>query len=83
MPASEASFDLIPASAFSYEELTDAYNHTRIDYLVPMPMNAARLHEYVQIYDVDLGSSIVAVDGNEILGLAMLGVRERRGWITR
>lgn len=83
MSDSEASFDLIPASAFSYEELTDAYNHTRVDYLVPMPMNAARLREYVQTYDVDLESSMVAVDGNEILGLAMLGVRERRAWITR
>jgi ribosomal protein S18 acetylase RimI-like enzyme len=80
---SEAGFDLIPASAFSYEELTDAYNHTRVDYLVPMPMNAARLREYVQIYDIDMESSMVAVDGNEILGLAMLGIREQRAWITR
>lgn len=79
----EATVELIPASAFSYEELTEAYNLTRVDYLVPMPMNAARLREYVKIYDVDMDNSVVAVDGNEILGLAMLGVRERRAWITR
>jgi ribosomal protein S18 acetylase RimI-like enzyme len=83
MSDSQPSFDLIPASAFSYEELTEAYNHTRVDYMVPMPMNAARLREYVQIYDIDMESSMVAVDGNEILGLAMLGVRERRAWISR
>ncbi len=77
------TFDLIPASAFSYEELTEAYNHTRVDYIVPMPMNAARLREYVEIYDVDMDASAVAVDGNEILGLGMLGVREGRAWITR
>ncbi|NJN98324.1 MAG: GNAT family N-acetyltransferase [Anaerolineales bacterium] len=83
MSTPELSVDLIPASAFSFEELTEAYNHTRVDYLVPMPMNAARLREYVEIYDVDMDCSAVAVDGNEVLGLAMLGVRERRAWITR
>jgi ribosomal protein S18 acetylase RimI-like enzyme len=75
--------DLIPASAFSYEELTNAYNRTRVDYIVPMPMNAARLREYVETYDVDMDASVVAIDGNEVLGLAMLGVRPGRTWITR
>lgn len=79
----ESTLDLIPASAFSYEELVEAYNHTRVDYLVPMPMNAARLREYVETYSVDLDSSVVAVDGNEVLGLAMLGVRANRAWLTR
>jgi hypothetical protein len=46
-------------------------------------MNAARLREYVETYDVDLDASAVAVDGNEILGLGMLGIREGRAWITR
>ena len=83
MPIIESTIDLIPASAFSYEELTEAYNHTRVDYIVPMPMNAARLREYVETYDVDLDASAVAIDGNEILGLSMLGIREGRAWITR
>ena len=83
LPTHNKTVDLIPASAFSYEELTDAYNHTRVDYMVPMPMNVARLREYVMIYNVDMECSAVAVDGNEILGLAMLGLRDRRAWITR
>ena len=83
MPTIQTDIDLIPASTFSYEELTEAYNHTRVDYIVPMPMNAARLREYVQTYDIDMDASVVAVDGNEILGLGMLGVRQRRAWITR
>lgn len=78
-----STIGLIPASAFSFQELTDAYNHTRVDYLVPMPMNANKLREYVEFYDVDMDASAVAVDGQEILGLAMLGVRDRRAWITR
>lgn len=75
--------ELLPASQFSYEQLTDAYNQTRVDYIVPMPMNAARLREYVRVYDVDLNGSRVAIDNGEILGLGMLGRRENRGWITR
>ena len=74
---------LIPASQFSIEELTAIYNQTRVDYMVPMPMNAARLSEYIQVYDVDLEHSLVAMLDGEKQGVAMLGVREGRAWITR
>jgi ribosomal protein S18 acetylase RimI-like enzyme len=85
MPASldPAAPLLVPASRFNIEQLTAAYNQTRVDYLVPMPMNAARLAEYIDVYDVDLDHSYVALDGGQILGLGMLGVRSGRGWVTR
>lgn len=75
--------DIVPASYFSFKELTEAYNQTRVDYLVPMPMNVERLREYARVYDVDLNSSCVAVDDDTIWGLGMLGVRGDRCWITR
>lgn len=75
--------ELIPCSEFSMEQLTALYNQTRVDYLIPMPMNPARLAEYVRVYDVDLDHSLVARTDNEILGLAMLGLRKDRSWITR
>jgi ribosomal protein S18 acetylase RimI-like enzyme len=77
--------ELIPADQFKAEELTEAYNQTRMDYLVPMPMNVARFQEYVRVYNVDLGCSCVVYDREAelILGLGMLGVRPDRGWITR
>jgi len=71
------------ASSFSLQQLTDAYNQTRVDYIVPMPMNVARLETYIQNYDVDLDASWVAMDGKIIFGLGMLGVRPGRAWITR
>jgi ribosomal protein S18 acetylase RimI-like enzyme len=74
---------LVPASRFTLDELTGIYNQTRVDYLVPMPMNAARLAEYISVYDVDLEHSLVAVQGDVLRGVAMLGVREGRAWITR
>jgi ribosomal protein S18 acetylase RimI-like enzyme len=74
---------LVPASEFSIEKLTDAYNQTRVDYMVPMPLNADRLREYVSIYDVDMERSVVAMDGEQILGINMIGIREGRSWVTR
>ena len=78
-----AFMDLVPANLFSYEELVDAYNQTRIDYVVPMPMNVARMREYSNVYDINLARSCVVMDGNIIQGLGMLGVRGSRSWVTR
>ncbi len=71
---------------YSIEELTEAYNQTRQDYIVPMPMTPARLQAYVDAYDVDLKSSCVVLDEEDsdlIIGLGMLGRRHNRSWITR
>lgn len=78
------TIEIIAADRFTIQELTDLYNQTRVDYLVPMPMNADRLNEYVHDFDVDLRQSCVArdVDG-QILGLSMLGFRRDTAWITR
>ncbi len=75
--------EVLAADQFTLEELTEAYNQTRVDYLVPMPMNVAKLREYTQIYDVSLPHSVVVVSDDLILGLGMLGVRKNRCWITR
>ena len=84
MPSlSNIAIKLIPASRFTIEELTAIYNQTRVDYLVPMPMNATRLAEYVEAYDVDLNRSFVASEDGDLRGVAMLGVRADRTWITR
>lgn len=78
------TIELIPAERFSMQELTELYNQTRVDYLVPMPMNADRLAEYVHDFDINLTHSCVAraADGQP-LGLSMLGVRHEKAWITR
>ena len=78
------TIELIPAERFTLQELADLYNQTRVDYLVPMPMNASRLGEYIHDFDIDLSQSCVgrAADG-QMLGLCMLGMRPNRAWITR
>jgi ribosomal protein S18 acetylase RimI-like enzyme len=83
MIQSTSGIKLIPAVQFSIEQLTAIYNQTRVDYMVPMPMNPARLAEYINTYDVDLERSLVAMQDGELLGVAMLGLRQDRAWITR
>lgn len=75
--------ELVKATKFTLQELADAYNETRIDYIIPMPMTVERLRTYIEVYDVDLSGSCAAVRDGEILGIGMLGVREGRGWVTR
>jgi ribosomal protein S18 acetylase RimI-like enzyme len=77
--------ELLPASHFSIQELTHLYNQTRVDYLVPMPMTADRLADYVRDFDISLEHSCVARDeqDGEILGLIMMGIRPPLGWVTR
>ncbi len=72
-------------STFDYATLAEIYNQGRIDYIVPMPMNARRLEEYVRAYDVDMAASFVAMDGGDNMpnGLGMLSLRGSRSWITR
>lgn len=78
------TIEILPADRFSIQELTELYNQTRVDYLVPMPMNADRLNEYVHDFDVDLHYSCVARDADgQVLGLCMLGLRGDIAWITR
>src|SRR3989304_1158645 len=83
LTSTDDSIRLVPASQFTIEQLPALYNKTRVDYMVPMPMNAARLADYVRLYDIDLDHSFVAMHGEEMLGVAMLGVRQQRAWITR
>src|SRR4051794_25352392 len=71
-------------SSYTFDQLADIYNQTRVDYIVPMPMNGKRMAEYVNDYDVDLDSSTVALNAkHHPMGIVMLGLRGDRSWITR
>lgn len=75
----------VPASEYTYKELADIYNQARVDYIIPMPMNARRMEEYVLHYDIVLEGSPVAIDPDDGQpnAIGMLGMRDDRGWITR
>jgi ribosomal protein S18 acetylase RimI-like enzyme len=74
----------IPASEYSFEALADIYNNTRVDYIVPMPMNAQRMNDYIRAYDIDLAASAVSRSPSGVIsGVCMLGLRDQRSWVTR
>jgi ribosomal protein S18 acetylase RimI-like enzyme len=74
----------VPASEYDFEQLAVIYNAARVDYIVPMPMNARRMEDYVRDYDINLDASVVALnEDGEPTGVGMLGLRDTRGWITR
>jgi ribosomal protein S18 acetylase RimI-like enzyme len=78
------AFTAVPASRYTFAELAEIYNQTRVDYIVPMPMNARRMQEYIHSYDIDLDASVVAFDrDDQMAGIGMLGLRDDRAWITR
>ncbi|HYO88168.1 MAG TPA: GNAT family N-acetyltransferase [Candidatus Limnocylindrales bacterium] len=77
------TLDLMPASTYSLEALTELYNRARADYLVPMPMTPDSMAAYVSHHDVVLDASLVAQVQSEPAGLALLGLRDDRAWITR
>jgi GNAT superfamily N-acetyltransferase len=80
----QPSYMAVPCSKYTFAELADIYNQSRVDYIVPMPMNAKRMEAYVRSYDVDLDASIVVFDSAGLMaGVGMLGLREDRAWITR
>ncbi len=76
---------ITPAANFTLDELTNFYNQTRVDYLVPMPMSPDVMGEYIHDFDVDLNLSPIVTDADsgQFLGLGMLGVRDERTWVTR
>ncbi len=82
---SSSTLELGAASRLDIEALTAVYNESRRDFMIPMPMSAGRMRDYIRAYDIDLGRSLVAFDADtgRGLGLALLGMRPERSWISR
>ena len=74
---------LISADQLTIEEITYAYNQTRADYMVPMPMDARQMRAYMRNHDIRTTESLVVVENGKVIGLGMLAVRKDRSWITR
>lgn len=75
----------MPASRFPTDALTDIYNESRKDYIIPLPMSASQLAEYIDIYDLQLSDSVVIMDTvvGQLVGMGLLGLRGKRAWISR
>lgn len=69
------------ASEFSVAELTRFWNLGYTDYFTPVTFTEEIMQTWLRNGDFDLDHSAVLMDGAELAGFSLLGVRERRGWI--
>jgi ribosomal protein S18 acetylase RimI-like enzyme len=62
--------------------LAEAFTRGYENYIVPVKMTTESLERFIRQNDIDLAASRVARDdAGDIIGIGMLGIRGRRGWI--
>ena len=75
------SLKLIPAAAVSSARLSSLLNEAYADYFLPVWLDEPRVVRMCQEVDVTLAHSVLAVAGDELVGVALLSQRGDRGWI--
>lgn len=76
------TISLIPAQTVSHADRAQLINRSYADYYVPMHLTAEQMASMDRFYDIDLGRSLVALVGHAAVGIGLLSIRGRCGWIT-
>jgi ribosomal protein S18 acetylase RimI-like enzyme len=71
-----------PASEFTIEQLTQAFNIGFTGYYLPMTQTPEALTEMIRENDVLLGASLALLVDGELAGIGLAAVREDRSWIA-
>jgi ribosomal protein S18 acetylase RimI-like enzyme len=69
------------ATEFSIAELAAVFTAAYEGYFIPMTIGEAQLTYMVEVFDLDLSRSLVAVEGERPVALANLGRRGERTWL--
>jgi ribosomal protein S18 acetylase RimI-like enzyme len=73
--------EFISAEHLDYPALAHAFNSAYEDYVLPVNLNAAQMQAHIEHYDIRLDASRVLVEDGDIIGVGLLGIREKRGWV--
>ncbi|MGC9396686.1 MAG: GNAT family N-acetyltransferase [Anaerolineae bacterium] len=76
------SVDLVPATALSYDRLTFLINQAYMNYYLPIWIDAAQFARMCTVEDIDLQKSVVALNGDTPVGVALLALRGDAGWLS-
>ncbi len=71
-----------PASEFSIEQVTQAFNRAFTGYYLPMTQTPAGLAEMMRENDVQLGVSLTLLVDGALEGIGLVALRGERGWIA-
>jgi ribosomal protein S18 acetylase RimI-like enzyme len=72
---------LRPSTDFTSAQLAELFTAAYEGYFVPFNIDQAAFENMVEAFDLDLGGSLVALDGDTPVGLANLGLRGERTWL--
>lgn len=75
------SVHIQPAEACPPETFIQALNDAYADYFVPIHLTLASLQHLIERESIVMSASRIAVDGDTVVGMGLLGVRQQRGWI--
>jgi GNAT superfamily N-acetyltransferase len=73
---------IVSASSVSLAEFAAAFTAGFGGYAIPVVLDAVRLSRRVRQDQYDLENSLVAYEGGEVLGVAVLAVRADAGWVA-
>jgi GNAT superfamily N-acetyltransferase len=69
------------SSDFSRPELASVFTASYEGYFIPIVVDESQLSYMVEVFDLDLSRSLVAVENERPIGLANLGRRGERTWL--
>ncbi len=73
---------LVPAAAVELDALVELFNDAYSDYVVPLRLDRSSLDFTVDVCDIDLaGSRVALADGGEPAAFSFLALRGAEGWI--
>jgi GNAT superfamily N-acetyltransferase len=64
-----------------FDTLLEAFNAGYQGYIVPINLTAEQMRAHIERYSIHLAASRLAYDGDRVVGVALLGIRGRRGWV--
>jgi GNAT superfamily N-acetyltransferase len=69
-------------STIDTQAIADAFNAVYEDYVMPVNLTAEQVQHHISGNDIDLSASPLWLDDDgSVIGMAMLGVRNDRGWV--
>ena len=78
---SDERLRFVPATSVSLEEYAAGFTASFVGYHFNLTLDAARLARKVRIEQHDLQHSLIAYEGDELVGVAALAIRGEAGWV--